>query len=163
MKLDTTSPKMAMMLIEVIAFALLCVVSSSHFGMADGARITMMTAENTYTLYGTYEPTSPSASDQFYYMNINGNLSLGNDGIVTVGAFRWIMRVENKFGSGSSAAYARRIIIYDGESETTGVNEVREADGVSGDRWYTLDGHRLSQKPSRAGVYIYKGVKVAIK
>ena len=130
---------------------------------ADGARITMMTAENTYTLYGTYEPTSPSASDQFYYMNINGNLSLGNDGIVTVGAFRWIMRVENKFGSGSSAAYARRIIIYDGESETTGVNEVREADGVSGDSWYTLDGRRLSQKPSRAGVYIYKGVKVAIK
>ena len=41
MKLDTTSPKMAMMLIEVIAFALLCVVSSSHFGMADGARITL--------------------------------------------------------------------------------------------------------------------------
>jgi len=112
---------------------------------ADDARITMMTAENTYTIYGTYEPTSPSASDQFYYMNINGNLSLGNDGTVTVGAFRWIMRVENKFGSGSS------------------VNEVRESDGVSADSWYTLDGRRLSQKPSRAGVYIYNGNKVVIK
>jgi len=73
------------------------------------------------------------------------------------------MRVENKFGSGSSAAYARRIIIYDGESETTGVNEVREADGVSGDSWYSLDGRKLQGKPSRAGVYLYKGVKTVIK
>ena len=130
---------------------------------ADGARITMMTAENTYTLYGTYGPTTATAQDPFYYMNINGNLSLGNDGTVTVGAFRWIMRVENKFGSSSSAAYARRIIIYDGESETTGVNEVREADGVSGDSWYSLDGRKLQGKPSRAGVYIYKGKKTVIK
>jgi hypothetical protein len=72
------------------------------------------------------------------------------------------MRVENKYG-GSTPAYARHITIVDGESETTGVNEVREADGVSGDSWYTLDGRRLSQKPSRAGVYIYEGVKTVIK
>ena len=130
---------------------------------ADDARITMMTAENTYTLYATYGPTTATAQAPFYYMNINGNLSLGNDGTVTVGSFRWIMRVESKFGSGSSAAYARRIIIYDGESETTGVNEVRASDGVSADSWYSLDGRKLQGKPSRAGVYIYNGVKVVIK
>ena len=74
------------------------------------------------------------------------------------------MRVESKFGSGSSAAYARsRILIYDGESETTGVNEVRASDGVSADSWYSLDGRKLQGKPSRAGVYIYNGVKVVIK
>jgi len=37
---------------------------------ADDARITMMTAENTYTLYGTYAPTTATAQDPFYYMNI---------------------------------------------------------------------------------------------
>ena len=121
------------------------------------------TMEEVFKFYGTYGPVTATDSDPFYYMNINGNLSLGNDGTATVGAFRWIMRVESKFGSGSSAAYARRIIIYDGESETTGVNEVREADGVSGDSWYSLDGRKLQGKPSRAGVYIYKGVKRVIK
>ena len=120
------------------------------------------TMEDIYSFYATYENTKATEADPFYYMNINGNLSLGNNGTVTVGAFRWIMRVENKYG-GSTPAYARHITIVDGESETTGVNEVREADEVSDDSWYTLDGRRLSQKPSRAGVYIYKGVKTVIK
>lgn len=34
-------PKLLLMLAEVIAFALLAVVSSSHFGLADGLRITV--------------------------------------------------------------------------------------------------------------------------
>ena len=120
------------------------------------------TMEDIYSFYATYENTKATDADPFYYMNIDGSLSLGNNGTVTVGSFRWIMRVENKYG-GSTPAYARHITIVDGESETTGVNEVREADEVSDDRWYTLDGRRLSQKPSRAGVYIYKGVKTVIK
>ena len=33
---------------------------------ADDARITMMTAENTYTLYATYGPTTATAQDPFY-------------------------------------------------------------------------------------------------
>ena len=132
---------------------------------ADGAVTIMQTMENTFNIYGTYGPTSPSDDDQFYYMNINGNLSLGDEGTVTVGAFRWIMRVENKFGGSSSAAYARQIIIFDGEDsgETTGVKEVREVKEVKDDSWYTLDGRRLSQQPSRAGIYIYKGKKTVIK
>jgi hypothetical protein len=31
------------------------------------------------------------------------------------------------------------------------------------DAWYTLDGRRLSAKPSRAGVYINNGNMVVIK
>jgi hypothetical protein len=30
------------------------------------------------------------------------------------------------------------------------------------DVWYTLDGRRLSAKPSQKGIYIYKGKKVCI-
>jgi adenosyl cobinamide kinase/adenosyl cobinamide phosphate guanylyltransferase len=33
----------------------------------------------------------------------------------------------------------------------------------SADAWFTLDGRRLSAKPSRAGVYINNGIKVVIK
>ena len=124
---------------------------------ANDARITMMTAEDTYKLYGTYEPTAATAADPFYYMSTNGLLSLGN--AVSVGSFRWIMRVENKFGSSPSAAYARRIVIYDGEDGTTGVSEVRGVSEVCDDSWYTLGGRKLQGKPSRAGVYIIKAYR----
>ena len=82
---------------------------------------------------------------------------------MTVGAFRWIMRVESKFGN--KPAYVRQIIIFDGESdETTDIQKAQWsiADGQSG-IWYTLDGRKLDGKPSRAGVYIYNDKKVVIK
>ncbi|MBR1499060.1 MAG: hypothetical protein IJ615_05465 [Bacteroidaceae bacterium] len=131
---------------------------------ANDARITMMTAEETYTLYGTYGPTAATAQDPFYYMNIDGSLSLGNNGTVTVGAFRWIMRVESKFG-GSTPAYVRKIVIFDGEDdEATGIAEIANSKSSNGKcDWYTLDGRRLNGKPSRAGVYIYNGIKTIIK
>ena len=131
---------------------------------ANDARITMMTAEDTYTLYGTYEPTTATAADPFYYMNIGGSLSLGN--AVTVGAFRWIMRVESKFGSSQSAAYVRQIVIFDGEDETTGICSLTpdpSPNGEGSDYWYTLDGRKLQGTPTRVGMYINNGVKRVIK
>ena len=47
-----------------------------------------------------------------------------------------------------------------------GILEVFGANGVSGlndDSWYSLDGRKLNGKPSRAGVYIYNGIKRVIK
>ena len=126
---------------------------------------TMQTMEDTYTLYGTYEPTLATAQDPFYYVNTSGSLSLGNNGTVTVGAFRWIMRVESKYGQSSNAAYTRTISFFDGENdETTDIKNAQWSmvDGQSG-IWYTLDGRKLDGKPSRAGVYIYNGKKVVIK
>ena len=135
----------------------------------DVARITMMTAEETYTLYGTYEPTTATAEDPFYYMNTSGSLSLGNNGTVSVGAFRWIMRVESKFGGNTTASYAlRRAFIYDGDGDMTGVMgvsyESSDQDQANDDNyWYTLDGRRLSDVPSQPGVYIHKGIKWVIR
>ena len=125
------------------------------------ARITMMTAEETYTLYGTYEGTPATAEDPFYYVNINGDLSLGNDGTVTVGAYRWIMRVESKFGS--TPAYARNVHFFDGEdSETTGISLTPNPSPRGEGSIYTLDGRRVAQ-PKKGGLYIVNGRKVVIK
>ena len=126
------------------------------------------TMEEVFKFYGTYEPTTATTDYQFYYVNTEGLIALGNDGNLTVGAFRWIMRVESKYGDSTpQAAYARQIRFFDGEdSETTGIQEVNEVIGVNevrDDSWYTLDGRRLQGKPSRAGVYIYKGKKTVIK
>ena len=131
---------------------------------AADARITMMTAEDTYTVFGTYANTTATAQDPFYYVNIDGDLSLGNDGSVTVGAFRWIMRVESKFGE--TPAYARGIHFFDGEGEATGIASMDygklKMENEAG-AWYTLDGRRLDGKPAKKGVYVNKGIKVVIK
>ena len=80
------------------------------------------TLENIYSFYVTYEPTTATAADPFYYVNIDGTVSLGDDGSVTVGAFRWIVRVESKFGE--TPAYARNMVFFDGEDDiVTSVSE----------------------------------------
>ena len=131
---------------------------------ADGAVVTMQTMEDTYNLYGTYGPTSPSISDPFYYMNSVGEQCLGNNGSVSVRAFRWIIRKTSKYGNTTS--YAPRIIIFDGESDVTGISQI-EDDNLRMENeagaWYSLDGRKLNGKPSRAGIYINNGRKVVIK
>ena len=128
--------------------------------MNTGVLATMQTMEDTYTLYGTYEGTTATAEDPFYYVNVDGDLSLGNDGTVTVGAYRWIMRVESK--SGAMPAYARGIHFVGGEdSETTNITTTNLTDETNGE-WYSLDGRRIAQ-PTRSGVYIVGGKKVVIR
>ncbi len=136
-----------------------------------GVLATMQTMEDTYTLYGTYEGTTATSVDPFYYVNIDGELSLGNDGTVTVGAYRWIMRVESK--SGSTPAYARKMHFYDGGSTPTGISaaEIADCNATLSKRemaemagaWYTLDGRKLDTKPTTKGVYVVNGKKFVIK
>jgi hypothetical protein len=118
------------------------------------------TMEDIYNFYATYGNTSATAQDPFYYVNIYGELSYGD--AVTVGAFRWIIRVESKYGSEPS--YARTLKFFDGE-EATGIISVHGSGfTVNGsDVWYTLDGRKLDGKPHAKGVYIQNGRKVIIK
>ena len=121
------------------------------------------TMEDIYNFYATYEPTTATAKDPFYYVNINGELSYGD--AVTVGAFRWIIRVESKYGS--EPAYAREMHFFDGEEEeTTGIISIENGKlriDNSSDAWYTIDGVKLDGKPHAKGVYIQNGRKVIIK
>ena len=125
---------------------------------------TMQTMEDTYTLFGTYEPTTATADDPFYYINTSGTMSLGNDGTVTVGAFRWIMRKASKFGGSSSAAYAPTIRFFDGdENGATGIDSVNGS-GVTvngSSAYYVLQGRKVEQP--KKGLYIRNGRKVIVK
>ena len=121
------------------------------------------TMEDIYNFYATYAPTTATAQDPFYYVNIDGGISLGNDGTVSVGAFRWIIRVESKFGG--STAYARKMTFFDGE-ETTSLSEelrVKSEEFATASEWYTLDGRKLDGKPAAKGIYMNGGKKVVIK
>ena len=126
-------------------------------GKNTGVLATMQTMEETYTLYGTYEGTTATAEDPFYYVNIEGDLSLGNDGTVTVGAYRWIMRVESKFDT-PNVYYARTIHFFDGE-ETTGIKAIDNGQlTIDNDRYYDLQGRRVAQ-PKKGGLYIVRSAE----
>ena len=119
------------------------------------------TAEDVYSFYASYGNTTATAQDPFYYVNIDGGISLGNDGTVTVGAFRWIIRVESKFGG--STAYARKMTFFDGESDVTGITTTNFTNYTNSDAWYTLDGRKLDGKPAAKGIYVNNGRKIVIK
>ena len=117
------------------------------------------TLEDIYSFYGTYENTIATPEDPFYYVNINGALSLGNDGTVTVGPYRWIMRVENKFGG--SPAYARDVHFFDAEDDMTGISSMDDGQWTTDDKTvdiYNLAGQKLSTM--QKGINIVNGKKV---
>ena len=45
----------------------------------------------------------------------------------------------------------------------TGIKTVYDVGSQMSDVWYTLDGRKLSDKPTQKGVYIYNGCKIVIK
>ena len=132
------------------------------------------TMEDIYSFYATYENTTPEASDPFYYVGIDGNVSLGNNGAVTVGPYRWIIRKTSKFGN--TPSYVRQMHFYDGENDD--VDGIVEVQGSrfkvqAGAPWYDLSGRKVSLSPDPSpvgegrklprGVYIHNGKKVVIK
>ena len=118
------------------------------------------TMEDIYNFYATYGNTSATAQDPFYYVNIDGSVSYGD--AVTVGAFRWIIRKVNKFGA--TPSYAREMIFFDGDNETTSLREIsNEKLVISNDDYYTLDGRKLQGKPTAKGIYVHGGRKTVVK
>ncbi len=128
------------------------------------------TLEDIYSFYGTYENTTPAASDPFYYVGIDGNLSLGNNGNVTVGPYRWILRKTSKYGG--TSVYSPKMHFFDPEEDdVTAISSERMVNGQSSmvNGTYDLSGRRLNVQSSMfnaqlpKGIYIVNGRKVIIK
>ena len=116
---------------------------------------------------GTYKSTSFDAEDKsILFMGGENKLYYPESG-ASIGAQRAYFKI------GDGAALARQLTAFRinfGEDEATGIIEVNMGANSKlstlhslPSEWYTLDGRRLSQKPSRAGVYINNGIKVVIK
>lgn len=116
------------------------------------------TAEDVYSFYATYDNTTATAEEPFYYVGIDGNISYGDN--VTVGPYRWIIRKTSKFNS--TVNYSRVIHFYDGEDMApTGISDLTEQ--ADENVWYTISGVRLEGQPTEPGLYIVNGKKVTIK
>ena len=56
------------------------------------------------------------------------------------------------------------MIFLDGDSEVTGITTItEETSGATGDGWYTINGQRLTERPTAKGIYIHNGRKEVIR
>lgn len=118
------------------------------------------TAEDIYSFYANYTNSTATAEDPFYYVGIDGSVSLGDNGIVTVGPNRWIIRKTSKFGD--TPAYSRVMRFID-EEGTTAIESVETSEQTAEGEWYTISGVKLDGAPAEPGLYIVNGKKVLIK
>ena len=108
------------------------------------------------TFKGTYSPITWSeenksilfvgAGNTLYYPEAGGHVNA--------------CRAYFDLGSASAREF---VLNFGEEGEVNGVKEVNATLGVNDDSWYTLDGVKLSGKPTQAGLYIHNGKKVIIK
>ena len=132
------------------------------------------TVEGVLTFTGTYAPvTTPAAGDNTkLYLGAANKLYYPTKAM-TIGAFRAVFQLNGI--TAGDLAESRIILDFDGE--TTGITEldnwtISQFDNSSDNgqivngqivQWYTLDGRKLSEKPTNKGLYINNGKKVVVK
>ena len=121
-----------------------------------------VTTDERVRFLGTYASQSFTDEDKSILLMGGGNKLY----YPTAGAGIGAQRAYFKIGS-DGALLARRLTAFNidfGDGEATGIISTTDyTNDTNSDAWFTLDGHRLSANPSRAGVYIYNGIKVVIK
>ena len=118
----------------------------------DAALISTETVKNKYSFYATYDNTTATESDPFYYVNTEGQICKGTS--VTVGAYRWIIKVTDK--SGFNYAPQLNLEFVEGDatsSQTTGIETRDAAKGVA-ENYYNLNG--MEVKSPAKGIHIVK-------
>ena len=124
---------------------------------------------------GTYSPVSLPAGDRSnLYLGAGNTLYWPASSGRTINAFRAYFQLKQGLTAGESTnsqqSSVRAFVLNFGDDEgTTGIVEMRN-EGNEGNKgnernafWYTLDGRRLSGKPTKSGVYINGGRKVVVK
>ena len=120
--------------------------------------------------HGIYAPYSTDGEDKtMLYLGADNKLYYPNADM-TINAFRAYFVLKNGITAGDKADNVRAFVLNFGD-ESMGIADVNltstsQESGISiplQREWYTLDGRRLSGKPSRAGVYINNGKQVIFK
>ena len=133
------------------------------------------TSDDTYvTFVGTYKPEGIYADPATaLYLGAANKLYWPSTEGYRLGAFRAYFQLGNGLtcGDPSNPNAARNITLNFGDSsEQTGIREI-VTDPTPGPSpawegraaWYTLDGRKLSGKPTAKGLYIVNGKKVIVK
>ena len=122
------------------------------------------------TFYGYYSPITLEAGDRTrLYMGSNNTLYYPSDDM-TVGSCRGIFQLHGitagDLESGEVNNAPLRIVLNldDANDDATAISAVSNDPVVaSPSGWFTLDGRRLTGKPTAKGLYIVNGKKIIIK
>ena len=115
----------------------------------------------TVTFMGTYKKLTFDADDRtVLYLGADNTLYYPQNG-ASIGAQRAYFKLSG-LSVGNIANSA--IVLNFGDGETTGIGSIDNGElRIDNDDWYSLDGRRLSGKPTAHGIYINNGKKVVIK
>ena len=141
----------------------------------DAALHNVTSADNKVSFLGNYSPVSlPAGDPSNLYLGARNTLYWPSSSDRTINAFRAYFHVGTQAQEEPVAISAFSLYFGDDEG-TTGIVEMRNEGnewnegnkGIKGNErnafWYTLDGRRLSGKPTKSGVYINGGRKVVVK
>lgn len=121
------------------------------------------TGLETVQMMGTYSPVSVKADDKsilflgdantLYYSSIDRNIR-------SCRAYLSVPYISGHNGAETLAF----VLDFDGEEETGIILTPGSSPmGEGSDYWYTIDGRKLSGKPTQRGMYINKGKKILVK
>ena len=126
---------------------------------------------NYVDFVGTYSPVSIyTAGKTNLYLGAENTLYYPTDENLQVNAFRGYFQLKQGLTAGESTSPVRAFVLNfgDGDDNATGIVSAEENSSLftlhySLSEWYTLDGRKLSGKPTQRGIYIHGGKKVVVK
>ena len=118
----------------------------------------VFSADGKVSFLGLYSPLTTEGEDRsLLFLGVDDNLYYPN-AAVTIKAFRAYFPLHG-ITAGDKVLTTRMIF---GDGEITGILDADREATIRND-WYTIDGKKLDQQPTRKGLYINNGVKVVIK
>ena len=122
------------------------------------------------TFQGNYSPVGvgEGGDNTMLYLSVdnegNSVLYYPNDAM-TINAFRAYFQLNNDLIGGEPASLEQGIKAFVlNFGEETGIGEITNFNTyLSVPSWYTIDGRKLSSKPTKKGIYIRNGQKIVVK
>ena len=117
--------------------------------------------DQTVSFTGSYSPVSIAGEDRSILYLGNGNKLYWSSGAKSINSFRAYFQLNNNIAP--SSAVRAFVLNFEG-NEQTGITTTNYTNFSNSDNaWYTLDGRKLSGKPTTKGLYINKGKMIVIK
>lgn len=125
----------------------------------------IFSADRKVSFNGSFRSATLGAhGSRFFYIDDDNNLCWPKEASYTLNAFRGYFRLHGIEVSDLSGITNNVGLKFEGEA--TGILNVNDNETLryeNDNYWYSLDGGKLSEKPTAKGVYIHNGVKVVIK
>ncbi len=130
--------------------------------ISDTEPTTVTSQDGMVSFIGTYGTVSLAANDKSNIYFGSANKLLWPDQNVTIGAFCAYFKINETTAVNAKGITSIDMIVDD--EEATGIHNaefIMQKDDA--DAWHTVDGIRLSGKPSKKGMYIHNGKKVVVE